>query len=258
MDEQEFAQQLPEEPGVDLEQDQLLELDVESLTDYTDVAEAGAPKEHEKIKHYRGKYIGFGKKTDEPVSPQVAVLLYLRDLVKLLAVIVIIFALFFRIVVVSGTSMNDTLLNGDYLLLMSDVLYRNPKRGDIIVAGKASFDNGEPIIKRVIATEGQWVDINFEEGIVYVGDSPEYMIPLSEPYTKTLTTRSEGMEFPLHVSEGQIFVLGGNRDNSKDSRDPEIGLIDVREILGKVIFLFLPGTNYGHEKFDIGRIGVVE
>ncbi len=209
-------------------------------------------------KHYRGKYVAKGKKPEEAVSWQVSILLYLRDLAKLLAVIVILFALLFRVVVVSGTSMNDTLYNGDYLLLLGDVLYRNPKQGDIIVASKASFDNGDPIVKRVIATEGQWVDINFEEGIVYVGDSLDNMIALDEPYTKTLTTRSEGVEFPLQVTEGHLFVLGDNRENSKDGRDPEIGLIDEREILGKVIFLFLPGTNYGSEAFDIGRIGVVK
>ena len=197
-------------------------------------------------------------KTDEPASWQVNILQYLHDLVKLLAIIVIVFALFFRVVVVSGSSMNDTLLNGDYLLLLGDVLYRNPKQGDIIVASKSSFDNGAPIVKRVIATEGQWVDINFEEGIVYVGDSLDNMTALDEPYTKSLTTRNEGVAFPLQVTEGRLFVLGDNRGNSKDSRDPEVGLIDEREILGKVIFLFLPGTNYGSEAFDIGRIGVVK
>ena len=203
------------------------------------------------------------RKEKEHVSWQVSVLQYLHDIVYLLAIIVIVFLLLFRVVVVSGTSMNDTLMDGDYLLLLGDALYRQPKQGDIIVAAKESFDDGAPIVKRVIATEGQWVDIDFSEGIVYVGDDPGSMQPLHESYTKSLTTNPEGVTFPLQVSDGCIFVLGDNRGRSKDSRSPEIGLIDEREVLGKVIFLFLPGTNgtdsFGNPnvKRDFGRIGVV-
>lgn len=183
---------------------------------------------------------------------QKSFLLYVHDLIFLLAGIVVVFMLLFRVVVVSGTSMNSTLLDGDYLLLLGNVFYRNPKHGDIIVISKSTFDNGAPIVKRVIATEGQTVDIDFKAGVVYVDG-----VALVEPYTLTSTTVREGMEFPLVVSEGCVFVLGDNRDGSKDSRNPEIGLIDKREILGKVIFLFLPGTNMGKEQRDLGRIGVV-
>ena len=65
------------------------------------------------------------------------------------------------------------------------------------------------------------------------------------------------MTFPLTVEEGCIFVLGDNRMDSKDSRDPEIGLIDQREVLGRAIFLFIPGNNQGRERADFSRIGVV-
>ena len=188
---------------------------------------------------------------------QVNVLQYLHDLVYLLAVIVTVFLLLFRVVVVSGTSMNDTLMDGDYLLLLGDVFYQQPEHGDIIVASKKSFDDGKPIVKRVIATEGQWVDINFSEGLVYVGEDLEHMQPLDEPYTKSLTTTPEGVSFPLQVAKNCVFVMGDNRGNSKDSRSPEIGLVDHREILGKVIFLFLPGTNKGQQNADFGRIGVI-
>ena len=195
---------------------------------------------------------------------QANLLQYLHDIVFLLAIIVIAFLLLFRVVVVSGTSMNDTLMDGDYLLLLGDAFYREPVRGDIIVASKKTFDDGLPIVKRVIATEGQWVDIDFNAGIVYVGENLENMQALDEPYTKTLTTNPEGYTFPLQVDEGCIFVLGDNRRVSKDSRSLEIGQIDQREILGKVIFLFLPGTN-GTDALgkpnvsrDFGRIGVVK
>ncbi len=189
---------------------------------------------------------------------QGTVLMYLHDLVYLLAGLILIFLLLFRVVVVSGTSMNSTLLDGDYLLLLSSTFYQNPQYGDIIVASKESFDNGAPIVKRVIATEGQWVNIDFKNGVVYVGDSRDHMLPLEEPYTLTPTTVSEGVTFPLQVSEGCLFVMGDNRNGSKDSRHPEIGLVDKREVLGKVFFLFVPGTNEGEVTQDFGRIGVVD
>ena len=203
-------------------------------------------------------------KKKEPEEPkekmtwQQSLLQYMHDIVYLLSIIVIVFLLLFRVVVVSGTSMNDTLLDGDYLLLLGDTFYRQPQRGDVIVAAKNTFDDGLPIVKRVIATEGQWVDINFAEGIVYVGDDLSNMQPLVEPYTKTLTMNPEGVSFPLQVDDGCIFVLGDNRGKSKDSRSPEIGLIDQREVLGKVLFLFFPGTNRGEYPMEFDRIGVVK
>ena len=180
------------------------------------------------------------------------VLLYLHDFVTWLVAILLIFLLLFRVVVVSGPSMNDTLVDGDYLLLLNNVFYSNPKQGDVIVAAKASFKDGEPIIKRVIATEGQWVDIDFEKGIVYVNGTA-----LDEPYTKTPTNMFEGVGFPLQVDEGYIFVMGDNRNESKDSRSLEIGLIDKREVVGKAIFLFLPGKDVLTEKMNFLRIGAV-
>lgn len=178
------------------------------------------------------------------------VLSYLHDLVCLVAGVVLLFSLCFRVVVVSGPSMNDTLVDGDWLLLAGSVFYGQPQRGDVIVASKDSFDDGAPIIKRVIALEGQTVDIDFEQGIVYVDGTA-----LQEPYIRTLTTIDEGVEFPLVVSDGCVFVMGDNRENSKDSRSPEIGLIDKREILGKALFLFVPGNNKGRIDRDFSRIG---
>ena len=174
---------------------------------------------------------------------QSGVLSYLHDLVYLLAGLILVFLLLFRLVVVSGTSMNNTLLNGDYLLLLSNTFYHNPQYGDIVVASKDTYDNGAPIVKRVIATEGQVVDIDFDRGIVYVGDSPDTLQPLDEPYTMTPTNIQEGVQFPVTVEEGCLFVMGDNRNGSLDSRDESIGLVDKREVIGKVFFLFIPGSN---------------
>lgn len=187
---------------------------------------------------------------------QKSLLLYLHDLAYLLSIIVIVFLLLFRVVVVSGSSMKNTLYDGDYLLLLGGLFYNEPKAGDIVVASKDSFKDGSPIVKRVIATEGQWVYIDFNEGIVYVGDDPHKMQALDEPYALGLTTMDEGTKFPLQVKEGCVFVLGDNRGDSTDSRSPRIGLIDEREIMGKVIFLFLPGHDARGER-DFSRIGAV-
>ncbi len=180
------------------------------------------------------------------------VIFYLHDLIYMLMAILLVFLLFFRVIVVSGDSMYSTLLDGDYLLLLGNLFYQEPEQGDIVVISKQSFDNGKPIVKRVIATEGQTVDIDFENAVVYVDN-----IPLEEPYINSPTTFNEGTIFPLTVAENCIFVLGDNRGVSRDSRDPVIGQIDKREVLGKAIFLMLPGTSHGNLYRDMGRIGVI-
>lgn len=193
------------------------------------------------------------EKQEEKLTWQQSLMLYVHDLSGMLIAIMIVFLLIFRVIVVSGDSMYSTLVDGDYLLLLSNVFYQEPKQGDIIVASKDSYDDGAAIIKRVIATEGQIVDIDFENGIVYVDG-----LPLEEPYIQNLTTRAEGVLFPLIVEEGCIFVLGDNREVSKDSRHPEIGLIDTRQVLGKAIYLMLPGVDEWTETRDFNRTGAIQ
>jgi signal peptidase I len=173
-----------------------------------------------------------------------------RDYLFILILFMLVYILCFRVVIVVGDSMFDTLVDGDYLVLISNVFYTDPQYGDIIVASKDSFRNGECIVKRVIATEGQVVDIDFENGIVYVDGEA-----LQEDYIYSETKLYEGISFPLTVSEGCLFVLGDNRMDSKDSRSPEIGLIDMREVLGKAVFLLFPGDDHGEEERDMARIG---
>lgn len=177
---------------------------------------------------------------------------FLHDMV--IAIVFVLLALFllFRVVVVSGPSMNNTLMDGDYLLLINGILFDKPEQGDIIVASKDDFRQGEPIIKRVIATEGQTVRIDYTSGTVYVDE-----VPLKEAYVRTPTNLDEGMKNPTIVDKGCIFVMGDNRNDSMDSRDPSIGQIDCREVLGKVIFLLYPGTNKGNVNRDFRRIGVL-
>ena len=194
------------------------------------------------------------EKKAESVTWQKSLLLYLHDLIYLLAVVMVVFMLLFRIVIVSGSSMYSTLWNGDWLLVTGSVLYHEPEAGDIIVASKDSFNDGEPIIKRVIATEGQTVDIDFDAGIVYVDG-----MALEEDYTYTLTNVQEGIVFPITIADGCIFAMGDNRNGSKDSRHPDIGMIDTREILGRAVFLIFPGMGEDNHEAprDFDRIGAL-
>ncbi|MBO5129730.1 MAG: signal peptidase I [Oscillospiraceae bacterium] len=186
------------------------------------------------------------------ISWKKSLVLYLHDWIYMLAVIIILLLLFFRVVVVSGPSMYSTLWDGDWLLLVSNMFYQEPEIGDIIVACQDTYNDGEAIVKRVIAKEGQQVDIDFAEGIVYVDG-----VALEEDYIYTPTNMAEGMIFPLEVDEGCIFVLGDNRNKSKDSRSMEIGLIDKREVLGKAVFLMFPGKDEFTEERLFSRIGVL-
>ena len=192
------------------------------------------------------------EKQQKPSNPARSVLEYLHDFVTLLSGILLVLLLLLRVVVVSGPSMKNTLIDGDYIALLSNVFYSKPSQGDIVVASKESFKNGEPIIKRIIATEGQQVDIDFAAGIVYVDGQA-----LDEPYTLTDTNLMEGIQFPVTVEKGCVFVMGDNRNESKDSRNPEIGQIDCREIVGKALFLLFPGEGKETEKRDFSRIGVL-
>lgn len=193
-----------------------------------------------------------GAYESERTEPTVLPLEYLHDIVYILAVILVVFTFLVRVVVVSGSSMFGTLADGDYLLLLNHPLCGKLEYGDIVVASMDRFHHGEPIVKRVIATGGQTVDVDFEQGIVYVDG-----VALDEPYTYTKTTLEEGLKFPLVVRDGCVFLMGDNRNGSRDSRDPMIGQVDEREILGKAVFLAFPGT--GEKEYtidrDFGRIG---
>ena len=189
----------------------------------------------------------------QPDKKENGFLPYLKDIVFLITGVLLVFSLLFRFVIVSGPSMKDTHVDGDWLVLLGNVLYNDPQYGDIVVISKDSYNDGTPIIKRVIATEGQTVDIDFAAGIVYVDGEA-----LDEPYTRTPTNQYEGVSFPLTVADECVFVLGDNRNESKDSRSIEIGLVDKREILGKAIFIMIPGDDGGELDRDFSRIGVID
>lgn len=193
------------------------------------------------------------KAPEEKLGFSKSLVLYFHDLIFMLITIMLIFLLLFRVVEVSGDSMYSTLWDGDLLLALGNVLYREPEPGDIVVISKKSFDDGHPIVKRVIATEGQTVDIDFTQGIVYVDGQA-----IEEDYIHNPTTTDRGTVFPLTVAPGCIFVMGDNRGVSLDSRSPQIGLIDTREVLGKAIFLMIPGTHHNELPRAWERMGAIQ
>jgi len=179
----------------------------------------------------------------------------LHDLVYILAAITLIFVFFVRLVGVNGGSMLPTLQDSDYLALQSNVIMGELKYGDIIVARKLEFRDGEPIVKRVIATEGQKVLIDYDER----GDIRVYVdgVMLNEPYIKEMMEARYPVPMEITVDKDCIFVMGDNRNNSADSRYSEIGQIKLNQVLGKVLMIVLPGKDPATGSRDFGRIGTV-
>lgn len=150
-------------------------------------------------------------------------------------VIVMLFTFVLRTVSVDGPSMMNTLHNGDRLILME--MGYQPKAGDIVVLYTAT--EKQPIIKRVIATAGQTVDINYQTHVVTVDGHK-----LNEPYIRE-PTAFEGIVpvfMPATVPAGHIFVMGDNRNNSLDSRSSAIGMLDVRNVLGHAVLRLFPNA----------------
>ena len=177
---------------------------------------------------------------------------WVQSLVGSVLVVVAIFTFVIRMMGVDGHSMLNTLQHGDRLLVVNSMLYHDYKYGDIVILRKNGVFDDDPIVKRVIAVEGQTVDIDFAEGIVYVDGEA-----LEEDYIREPTYTAEGTEFPLTVPEGSIFVMGDNRNGSSDSRDYRLGTVDTRYVIGKAAFLICPGPDYETEKRDFKRIGVI-
>jgi signal peptidase I len=165
--------------------------------------------------------------------------------------VLILFSVATRICRVDGPSMLNTLHDSE-VLLVTDLFY-SPSHGDIVVfhqTGDQPSDLNEPIVKRVIATEGEWIDIKNVNGKLEVTIyDEEYKNPivLDEYYARY----DDGPgyykydNYPLQVPEGCTFVMGDNRGNSTDSRAQSIGFVDNRRILGKVVIRLLPFAKFG-------------
>ena len=165
--------------------------------------------------------------------------------------VVLLFTFVIRLIGVDGHSMVPTLQDGDRLLVLNAMLDNDYEYGDIVVLRKDTFLE-EPIVKRVIATEGQTVDIDFVSGAVYVDGEL-----LEEDYINEPTYVEEGTEFPLTVPEGSIVVMGDHRNHSSASRSSDLGTVDTRYVIGKAVFLLFPGADEATGQRDFGRIGPI-
>lgn len=191
-------------------------------------------------------------KAKEKGNPYAELLEWTETIVFAFFAVILLFTFVLREAFVDGDSMNDTLADGDKLI----VSYHNytPAQGDIIILnsdnGYIYNDSGEleavpginkTLVKRIIALGGQEISIDFDKGEVSVDGAV-----IDEPYIKDTTKLDEGgHEYPVKVPEGYVFVMGDNRMNSTDSRSALVGFVPEEAILGKVVFRFLPFDSIG-------------
>ena len=175
---------------------------------------------------------------------------WIQCIIFALVFCVLLFVFAVRMVNVVGHSMVPTLEQSDKVVISN--LFYHPKQGDVVVLRKQTLME-EPIVKRIIATEGQTVDIDFDDGVVYVDGKA-----LDEPYVNEPVHDHENFEgkidvlehmgdltYPQTVPEGCVFVMGDNRNASTDSRDARLGCVDERYIMGRVYFTLFPVKNIG-------------
>ena len=147
---------------------------------------------------------------------------WIQCIIFALVFCVLLFVFAVRMVNVVGHSMVPTLEQSDKVVISN--LFYHPKQG----------------VKRIIATEGQTVDIDFDDGVVYVDGKA-----LDEPYVNEPVHDRENFEGKITVPEGCVFVMGDNRNASTDSRDARLGCVDTRYIMGRVYFTLFPVKNIG-------------
>ena len=180
-------------------------------------------------------YYDYHKKTEKEEIQETAwtsVFHWLYGIVGFLFVVFILFILFFKIVSVDGVSMLPTLNDNDKLFVYT--LDYTPHQGDIVVI--SAEDDEKSVIKRIIATENQTVDVDYETGKVTVDG-----VVLEENYITEMSVPDDNeIVYPYTVPENCVFVMGDNRNASTDSRDNRVGLIREEYILGEALFRIAP------------------
>jgi signal peptidase I len=167
---------------------------------------------------------------------------WIDELAFAIILVVLLFSFVFRVVTVNGSSMEPNYYQNDRLIVTSIVNY--VKQGDVIVIVDTLKN---PIIKRVIATEGQTVDIDSSTGNVTVDgvivDNTKWGVENGITFEPNAT--SLALDFPATVPKGCVFVLGDNRTVSEDSRYSAVGMVDERKIIGKALIFIYPSDKLG-------------
>lgn len=183
---------------------------------------------------------------EQPRRPGADLYEWLQMFLGCVVIAVVLFNCVARLTRVDGESMDNTLQHGEILLIWS--LGYTPQQGDVVVLNKTcvllrGWTEPRAIVKRVIATGGQTVDIDYSDGSVYVDgqrlDEPYIREEMYLPYASTM------QQTHWKVPEGSIFVMGDNRNCSTDSRDEQLGTIDADYILGKAVFALWPMERFG-------------
>lgn len=190
------------------------------------------------------------KKSEEKVSFAAEIFEWLEMIILSACAVLLVFTFIARPARVDGASMENTLFHKE-LLIVSDLFYE-PDRGDVIVLQKINSGHPAPIVKRVVATEGETIDYDFVTGKITITDVNNKIKVLDEGgYIKPefpdpdVIRRIVPMDFPITLDEGQLFVMGDNRNNSLDSRSTAIGIVNEDEIIGKVMLRAFPFNKFG-------------
>jgi len=192
-----------------------------------------------------------GEAKKEPETLEGMLYCWAQALITAVVGVVLLFTFAFRLIGVSGPSMQDTLYTGDRLLVLN-AAFCDFQPGDVVVINNYNADLSDTLIKRIIAVGGQTIDIDLASSTVYVDGQP-----LDEPYVKGFTDTIEGTRFPLTLAEDEVFVMGDHRDHSTDSRSARLGPVKEGYLQGKALLLLIPGQTPDAGHRDWSRVGAV-
>ncbi len=153
-------------------------------------------------------------------------------LITVAAVAVLVATLWLPVLQTYGSSMTPTLKDGEIILSMKTSDF---EPGDIV----AFYYNNKILVKRVICSAGDWIDID-EDGTVYVNGTL-----LDEPYLTQKALGDCNIGLPYQVPDGRVFVMGDHRSTSVDSRNTAVGCVAQEQIVGRIIFRVWPFSRFG-------------
>jgi len=252
MDQEKLEQQILEEFNKQTKPDETLETAIfQALEETEEPSETAAPlAEAEEDEAFL---------PDEDEEIDGSLFDWVRAMIGAVLGVVLLFLFVIQLITVQGPSMQNTLYAGDKVVVLKAPLC-SIDAGDVVMVHQYNAPLNDTIIKRVVATGGQTIDIDYTSGTVYVDGAA-----LEEAYIAERTYLDEGMEFPLTLGEGELFLMGDNRNHSTDSRSPLLGVVDERYVVGKAVFLLFPGKSAqyigelpGTGPREFGRIGLIK